>query len=131
MDSQLLWNAHTQKMAAKAQSALTAMNLLSNTMRGITGRHMRILYLGCVIPILTWGAEVWYTSQREGPRLRPLKRVERKGLLRITGAWKPSPTLHLYTTGRHTPTHCPPVKPFKLLLHRENVVSPRVGHVGL
>ena len=69
MDSQLLWNAHTQKMAAKAQSALTAMNLLSNTMRGITGRHMRILYLGCVIPILTWGAEVWYTSQREGPRL--------------------------------------------------------------
>ena len=37
MDSQLLWNAHTQKMAAKAQSALTAMNLLSNTMRGITG----------------------------------------------------------------------------------------------
>ena len=37
MDSQLLWNAHTQKMAAKAQSALTAMNLLSNTMQGITG----------------------------------------------------------------------------------------------
>lgn len=64
---------------------------------------MRILYLGCVIPILTWGSEIWYQGHNDGPRLHLLRRVERLGLLRVLGCWKPSPTAQLHSLAGCTP----------------------------
>ena len=58
-------------------------------------QQLRILYLGCVLPILIWGCEIWFQGKRDKGRLKPLQRVERQGLLRITGAWKPSPRAQL------------------------------------
>ena len=80
-------------MSNKASSALQALTLLGNTFRGVNAQQLRILYLGCVLPILIWGCEIWFQGKRDKGRLKPLQRVERQGLLRITGAWKPSPSL--------------------------------------
>ena len=102
-DSKLLWTEHCSRMSNKAQSALAAMSILGNTIRGVTARYLRILYLGCVIPILTWGSELWYQGHKDGPRLRLVRRVERMGLLRVLGCWKPSPTALLHALAGCTP----------------------------
>ena len=47
-DPKLLWTEHCRKMANKALSALAALSILGNTMRGVTARQLRILYLGCI-----------------------------------------------------------------------------------
>ena len=91
-------------MANKGASALLALSLLGNTTRGMTSSHLRILYLGCVIPILTWGAELWYSGINDTTRLARLERVEYKGLLRVAGAWRSSPRLQLSSL-----THCMPL----------------------
>ena len=82
-------------MANKASSALQALTLLGNTICGVNAQQLRILYLGCVLPILIWGCEIWFQGKRDKGRLNPLQRVERQGLLWITGAWKPSPRAQL------------------------------------
>ena len=57
-DSKLLWHDHIDRMANKASSVLQAITLLGNTMRGVNAQQLRILYLGCVLPILIWGCEI-------------------------------------------------------------------------
>lgn len=90
LDPGLRWTQHVERMANKGASALLALSLLGNTTRGMTSSHLRILYLGCVIPILTWGAELWYSGINDTTRLARLERVEYKGLLRVAGAWRPN-----------------------------------------
>ena len=74
---------------------LQALTLLSNTIHSVNAQQLHILYLRCVLPILIWGCEIWFQGKRDKGRLKPLQRVERQGLLRITGAWKPSPRAQL------------------------------------
>ena len=49
----------------KAQSALITLSLLGNSIKGVTARQLRILHLGCIIPILSWGAELWISSHHD------------------------------------------------------------------
>ena len=58
-DSKLLWHDHIDRMSNKASSALQALTLLGNTICGVNAQQLRILYLGCVLPILIWGCEIW------------------------------------------------------------------------
>ena len=83
-------------MANKASSALQALTLLGNTICGVNhAQQLRILYLGCVLPILIWGCEIWFQGKRDKGRLKSLQCVKHQGLLQITGAWKPSPRAQL------------------------------------
>ena len=91
-------------MANKGASALVALSLLGNTVRGMTSANLRILYLGCVIPILMWGAELWFSGPGDGGHLSKLETVEYKGLLKVTGAWNSSPRVNLAVL-----TNCMPI----------------------
>ncbi|KAL6309790.1 hypothetical protein BKA93DRAFT_715390, partial [Sparassis latifolia] len=54
-DRKLTFHQHVKNMAGKAMKATNALSMLANTVRGLSQVHMRTLYIGCVLPIITYG----------------------------------------------------------------------------
>ncbi|QRW24086.1 Reverse transcriptase (RNA-dependent DNA polymerase) [Rhizoctonia solani] len=56
LDRKLLFKEHILNSANKAKAVIAGLRMLANTQRGLTIKHARILYITCVIPILTYGS---------------------------------------------------------------------------
>ncbi|KAL6298874.1 hypothetical protein BKA93DRAFT_743370, partial [Sparassis latifolia] len=54
LDRKLTFHQHVSNMAGKAMKAINAISMLANTVRGLSQIHMRTLYIGCVLPIITY-----------------------------------------------------------------------------
>lgn len=91
-DTKLTFDKHRELMRTKAQSALNGLTILGNTVRGLTQLHMRRLYLACILPILTWGSEVWYHGHRQKVEIKKLQALQNKACRRILGTFRTTPT---------------------------------------
>ena len=66
--------------------------VLANTVRGLSQKHIRILYKTCVVPVLTYASPVWYRSDRSQIGLiNKLDKVQNISLRHISGAFKTTP----------------------------------------
>ena len=80
-------------MAIKAKSTLAALSIMGNTVRGLSPTFMRQLYIGVVLPVLLWGAEVWCCGPGKKPQraLRNLlKPVHHQDICFTLGAYRSS-----------------------------------------
>ncbi|KAE8233471.1 hypothetical protein CF326_g1495 [Tilletia indica] len=83
LDNKLSFQGHVRIMCAKARKAAQCMRMLVNTVRGLRAHDARRLYVGCVLPIMTYGTAVWWRSRtREEPSRSPTgiaQRVNHRG----------------------------------------------------
>ncbi|QRW21926.1 RNA-directed DNA polymerase from mobile element jockey [Rhizoctonia solani] len=79
--------------------------MLANTQHGLTIKHARILYLTCVIPILTNGSPLWFLGRRQKSLLEPLRKVQNQGLRWLLGAFKTTPISCLEHLASIPPLH--------------------------
>jgi ribonuclease HI len=95
-DCKLSFKSHVQTMAARARSTIAGLRILANTVRGLNIANARILYKTVVLPILTFGAEVWFTGRKQKALVETLSQAQNDGLRWILGAFRttPSPALH-------------------------------------
>jgi ribonuclease HI len=109
-DRKLNFKNHVQIMAARARSTIAGLRILANTVRGLDIANARILYKTVVLPVLTFGAEVWFTGRRQKSLVDTLSRAQNEGLRWILGAFRttPSPALH----------HLSSILPIPHLLHQ-------------
>jgi hypothetical protein len=56
----LSWRDHLRYYSVKAQSTVNALRMLGNSARGFSPYHKRRLYISNVLPILTYGAQLWW-----------------------------------------------------------------------
>ena len=92
LDKRLSFNKHVDIMCKRASSVINGLRCLGNTVRGLSQRHFRLLYVACVFPILTYGATVWYRPHKQVKTLvRKLEVVQNKAIRMITGAFKTTP----------------------------------------
>ncbi|PAV21535.1 reverse transcriptase from mobile element jockey [Pyrrhoderma noxium] len=90
----LSFTPHVKRMATKAKSTLAALSIVGNTVQGLSPTFMRQLYIGVVLPVLLWGAEIWCRGPGKKPQraLRNLlKPVYHQGIRFTLGAYKSSP----------------------------------------
>lgn len=66
------------------------MLMLGNSIRGLSPLQKRHLYMLCVLPLMTYGCQVWYTS-RSKTRMAPLCTAHNTALRWITGAFRTTP----------------------------------------
>ena len=59
------WRPHVSIMAMRARSTIRGLSILGNSIRGLDLVHWKQVYLMYVIPILTYGAPVWFTGHRQ------------------------------------------------------------------
>ncbi|KAF8630476.1 hypothetical protein AX17_005408 [Amanita inopinata Kibby_2008] len=70
-DRKLSFKTHIANMATKARSTLAGLKILANSVRGLSIVNARLLYKTVIIPVLTFGAPVWYTGASTG--MHPLQ----------------------------------------------------------
>ncbi|KAF8646075.1 hypothetical protein AX16_007407 [Volvariella volvacea WC 439] len=142
LDSSLSFKHHISFYANKAFSTSIFYSLLGNSVRGLTPKHKRMLYRGCIMPLMTYGFQLWYRphGKRIKHKIEILKVAQNRALRWITGAFRTTPVgslesaagclpfhIHLerfyrrYTTRWQTtyPSH-----PLAVILHDPNATSP-------
>lgn len=94
-DARLNFKSHATALAAKAGKALGAMFMLANTVRGMSQAHLRLLYITCIRPILTYASPVWWKGVKL--QIAPLQRVEHQALRWVCAGFRTTPirALHL------------------------------------
>ena len=79
-------------MAMRARSTIRGLSILGNSIRGLDLLHWKQVYLMYVIPILTYGVEVWYTGHRQKHLVNTLQIAQNEGIHKITGVFRTTPT---------------------------------------
>ena len=87
------WRPHVSIMAMRARSTIRGLSILGNSIRGLDLLHWKQVYLMYVIPILTYGAEVWFTGHRQKHLVNMLQVAQNEGIRKITGVFRTTPTI--------------------------------------
>src|SRR6266851_7644441 len=64
------------------------MNLLGNSIRGLDFLNWRRVYNTLIIPVLTYGAPVWYIGVKQQGLLKRLAITQNEGLCKIMGTFR-------------------------------------------
>ncbi|CDO70323.1 hypothetical protein BN946_scf184843.g12 [Trametes cinnabarina] len=91
LDPQLTFRAHVSFFAERAMTTVHAMLMLGNSIRGLSPMQKRTLYISCVLPLMTYGVQVWYRSKGVKTLMKPLLAAEHRALRWITGAFRTTP----------------------------------------
>ena len=87
------WNPHVSIMAMRARSTIRGLTILGNSIRGLDLVHWKQVYLMYVIPILKYGAPVWYTGVSQKGLINTLQTAQNEGIRKITGVFRTTPTI--------------------------------------
>jgi ribonuclease HI len=107
LDSKLSFKHHVQIVTTKAAKALNGLKMLSNTVKGLHQTHLRRLYIACVMPIMTFGCEVWWDRSKTHNKTLSdmLTKIQNKALRWIAASFKTTPIAAL-----ELETSTPPVE---------------------
>lgn len=102
-DPKFTFAAHVSQMAERASSAVSALSMLGKTTQGLSPLQLRQVHTACTLSILTFGATVWYTGDRQLTRVDKLDVVLRRALRHVLGAFKTTPSEALYVEASMPP----------------------------
>jgi len=92
-DHTLSFREHIRYYTMKAMTMVRALGMLGNSNRGVLVMHKCLLYCTCMVPVATYGLQLWYL---QGAKLKgtikQLSAVQRLAALWITGCFRTSPT---------------------------------------
>lgn len=91
-DTKLTFLPHLYKYAAKSSSALNAISLVGKTLEGMHPKLLRQLYIGCVVPLLTWGSTIWYRPNGKNTAIKNhLSKIQYRAIKLVMGTLGTSP----------------------------------------
>lgn len=102
-DTRLSFKNHAEKVASAARKAVSGLNMLGNTVRGVDVRIIRRADHACILPILTYAAPAWWNGRsrinnagktiRNGVegQLYRLDKVQNTALRTILPVWRTTP----------------------------------------
>ena len=91
-------------MANHAHSIIHRINILGNLIHGLNFYNWHKVFNALVIPVLTYRAQVWYTSINQKGLVQCLQVAQNEGVRKITGAFHTMPIEPL-----HNLTVIPPI----------------------
>lgn len=62
-DTRFSFKNHAEKMASAARKAVSGLNMLGNTVRGVDVRIIRRAVHACILPLLTYAAPAWWNGR--------------------------------------------------------------------
>ena len=93
LDPRLSFKAHIRFYATRAASTVNSLRMLGNSIRGMAPVHRRRLYISIVIPVMTYGAQLWWHPRWKGLKwaLHEFQRAQSRAARWITGAFHTTP----------------------------------------
>src|SRR5690606_24091107 len=83
--------------------AFFALRRMANTQHGLTVSSMRQLYTSAILPVLDYGAEIWWKGQKT--MISKLQNLHNTALRSIPGAYRTTPTAALEVEAALPPTN--------------------------
>jgi Reverse transcriptase-like len=91
-DRKLSFKEHIRFYSTKALTTVNAMGMLGNSMRGLTPMQKHLLYWSCVVPVMTYGLQLWYfKGARVQGSIKALSQVQAHAVHWITGCFRTTP----------------------------------------
>ena len=88
----LHWGVHVNALATRARSSLWALCVLGNSIHGLSLVSWRRIVVAIILPILTYGAEVWFTDCHQASFVDTLQVALNEACRKVAGVFRTTPS---------------------------------------
>jgi hypothetical protein len=99
----LKWEPHVRIMCNRARASIKALQVLGNTIRGLSMANWRIVLNAVCLPVMTWGVQLWYRTGGAKGLIAMLQRVQNDMVKVVAGAFHTAPREALLELTRMLP----------------------------
>jgi hypothetical protein len=97
INRRLKWEPHVRIMCNRARALIKALQVLGNTIRGLSMANWRLVLNAVCLPVLTYRSQLWYLTGVAKGLLNMVQRVQNDMVCQVTGAFRTAlrePLLH-------------------------------------
>jgi hypothetical protein len=105
INRRLKWEPHVRIMCNRARASLKALQVLGNSIRGLSMANWRLVLNAVCLPVLAYGSQIWYLSGASKTLVNMLQRVQNEMVKQVTGAFRTAPREALLHFTRMVPMH--------------------------
>jgi hypothetical protein len=87
----LKWEPHIRIMCNPAQASIKALQVLGNSIRGLSMANWRLVLNTVCLPVLAYRSQIWYLSGASKTLINMLQRVQNDMVKQVTGAFRTAP----------------------------------------
>jgi hypothetical protein len=91
INRRLKWEPHVRIMCNRARASIKALQVLGNTIRGLSMANWRLVLNAVCLPVLTYGSQLWYLTGAAKGLLNMVQRVQNDMVRQVTGAFHTAP----------------------------------------
>jgi hypothetical protein len=88
---QLKWEPHVRIMCNQAWASLKVLQVLGNSIRGLSMANWRLVLNAVCLPVLAYGSQIWYLSGASKTLINMLQRVQNEMVKQVMGAFRTAP----------------------------------------
>jgi hypothetical protein len=91
INRRLKWEHHVRIMCNQAQASIKALQVLGNSIRGLSMANWRLVLNAVCLPVLAYGSQLWYLTGAAKGLLNMVQRVQNDMVRQVTGAFRTAP----------------------------------------
>jgi hypothetical protein len=91
INRRLKWEPHVRIMCNQARASLKVLQVLGNSIRGLSMANWRLVLNTVCLPVLTYGSQIWFLSGASKTLVNMLQRVQNDMVKQVTGAFRTAP----------------------------------------
>ena len=92
---QLKWEPHIRIMCNRAHMSIKVLQVLGNTVHGLSMANWRLVLNAICLPVLSWGCQLWYLTGTAKTLIAMLQQVQNKMVKVVTGSFHTAPRVAL------------------------------------
>jgi hypothetical protein len=91
INRRLKWEPHVRIMCNRARASLKALQVLGNSIRGLSMANWRLVLNAVCLPVLAYGSQIWFLSGASKTLINMLQRVQNDMVKQVTGVFRTAP----------------------------------------
>ena len=91
INRRLKWEPHVQIMCNRARASIKALQVLGNTICGLSMANWWLVLNAVCLPVLAWGCQLWYLTGAAKTLIDMLQRVQNEMVKVVTGSFHTAP----------------------------------------
>jgi hypothetical protein len=91
INRRLKWEHHVRIMCNWARASIKALQVLGNSIRGLSMANWRLVLNAVCLPVLAYGSQLWYLTGAAKGLINMVQRVQNDMVKQVTGAFRTAP----------------------------------------
>jgi hypothetical protein len=91
INRRLKWEHHVRIMCNRARASIKALQVLGNSIRGLSMANWRLVLNAVCLPVLAYGSQLWYLTGAAKGLINMVQRVQNDMVKQVTRAFRTAP----------------------------------------